>query len=419
MKNSDIKDISLWQTGEMRLQWVKSRMPVLRIIRDRFKKVKPLRNIRIGACLHITAETANLLITLKEGGAKVSACASNPLSTQDEIAATLVKNHGISVFAIKGVDKKTYYSHIKAVLDSYPQITMDDGADLVTALHTERKDQLKEVIGSSEETTTGVIRLRAMEKEGTLKIPVLAVNDSATKHFFDNRYGTGQSTLDGIIRATDILIAGKKFVVCGYGWCGKGIASRARGLGAQVIVTEVDPVKALEALMDGYEVMPIDRAVSVAEIVVTATGDKHVVNTEHMIKMKDGVILANSGHFNVEIDYEGLEKRANAKKKVREFVEEFTMSSGKKINVIGEARLVNLVAATGHPPEVMDMSFANQLLAAEWFIKEKGRLLPKVYKIPPELDEEIARLKLESMGVVIDALTDEQRKYLTDWREGT
>lgn len=419
MTKSDIKDITLSNNGELRLQWVSSHMPVLEIIRKRFIKEKPLKGIRIGACLHITAETANLLITLRDGGADLISCASNPLSTQDDIAAALVKNHGISVYAIKGEDKKTYYNHINSVLDFLPHITMDDGADLVFALHTERQKQLKEMIGSSEETTTGVIRLKAMEEDKALKIPVIAVNDSSTKHMFDNRYGTGQSTLDGIIRATDVLLAGKVFVVCGYGWCGRGIATRARGMGAHVIITEVDPIKALEAVMDGFSVETISEAVKHADILVTATGDKHVVSYEHMNSMKDGVIIANAGHFNVEVDYDGLSQKAVKKKRVREFVEAFTLKNGKTIHIVGEARLVNLVAATGHPAEVMDMSFANQALAAEWLVKNKGTLSAKVYTIPEHMDREIARLKLESMGVEIDSLTKEQAKYLTSWNEGT
>ena len=429
---SDIKDISLASRGQMRLSWVGNNMPVLKIIRERFKKEKPLKGIIIGACLHITAETGNLLITLRDGGARVFACASNPLSTQDDAAAALVKNEGIPIFAIKGEDNKTYYKHMESVLKYKPNITMDDGADLANAIHKSFKvskmQSFKvknkegdewEFMGSSEETTTGVIRLKAMEKDGELKIPVIAVNDSQTKHLFDNRYGTGQSTLDGIIRATDVLLAGKTFTVCGYGWCGRGIASRARGMGANVIVCEVDPVKALEALMDGFRVMTIKAASLISDIIVTATGDKHVLSVDIISGMKDGVILANSGHFNVEIDYEGLKKNALKCTRVREYVEEFTLSNERRINIIGEGRLVNLVSATGHPAEVMDMSFANQAMAALWFVKNHGHLEAKVYTIPLQMDKEIARLKLEAMGVNIDKLTVDQEKYLESWKEGT
>lgn len=419
----DIKDITLAEKGKKRMEWVERNMQVLRLIRKRFEKEKPLAGIRISACLHITAETANLLKTLKAGGAHVLGCASNPLSTQDDIAAVLVKYEHIPIFAIKGEDTKTYYKHIVEALDFRPQITMDDGADLVSELHKNRKEQLKEIIGSSEETTTGVIRLKAMAKDGVLKIPVMAVNDSDTKHMFDNRYGTGQSTLDGILRATDILYAGKTFVVCGYGWCGRGLASRARGMGAHVVVVEIDPVKALEAVMEGYEVMPIAKACEIADVIVTATGNKHVISLEHMRMMKEGAIIANTGHFNVEIDYDGLNKIAK-KKRVREYVEEFTLrqssgQAGKKIYVLGEGRLINLVAATGHPAEVMDMSFANQALAAEWLVKNKASLKPQVYTIPTKMDQQIAKLKLEAMGIRIDKLTMEQEKYLGSWTEGT
>ncbi len=418
MINSDIKDIGLEGKGKLRLEWVEKNMPVLSLIKKRFEKEKPLKDITIAACLHVTAETGALLKTLKVAGATVVACASNPLSTQDDVAAALVKHEGISVFAIKGEDTKTYYKHLDAVLDAHPQITLDDGADLVSLLHGKRKSQLSEIIGSSEETTTGVIRLRAMEKDGALKIPVMAVNDSDTKHLFDNRYGTGQSTLDGIIRATDVLLAGKIFVVCGYGWCGRGVASRARGMGANVIVTEVDSVKALEAVMDGFTVMSIAEAVKRADIIVTATGDKHVITIADIWNMKDGVLLANAGHFNVEIDYDGLVK-IGKKRKVREYVEEFTLQNGKKICVLGEARLINLVAATGHPAEVMDMSFANQALSCEWFMKNRKTLTASVYRIPVDMDKEIARLKLDAMGVKIDKLTKEQKNYLDSWHEGT
>jgi len=414
----DIKDINLADKGKMRMEWVERNMPVLRLIKDRFAKEKPLKNIKISACLHITAETANLFLALKTGGAEVLGCASNPLSTQDDIAAALVKYHDIPIYAIKGEDMKTYYSHIMKALDFHPQVTMDDGADLVSELHKNRKDQISELIGSSEETTTGVIRLKAMEKDGALKLPVLAVNDSSTKHMFDNRYGTGQSTLDGIIRATDMLIAGKKFVVVGYGWCGKGLASRARGMGASVVVVEVDPVRALEAVMEGLEVLHMNEAMKVADVAVTVTGGKHSISLEHMKMAKNGAIFANAGHFSVELDYEGLTKSAK-KKKVREYIEEFTFKNGKKVYILAEGRLINLAAAMGHPAEVMDMSFANQALAAEWFVKNRNDLSPQVYRIPQEMDSEIARLKLEAMGVTIDQLTAEQKKYLSSWKEGT
>jgi len=414
----DVKDLKLAREGKKRIEWAGKSMDVLKSISARFKKEKPLAGLTIGACLHVTAETANLMLTLKEGGAKVWLCASNPLSTQDDVAASLVADYGISTFAIKGEDDKTYYSHLNAVLDGHPQITMDDGADLVTLLHTKRKSQMPEIYGSSEETTTGIIRLKAMEKDGVLKIPVFAVNDSDTKHLFDNRYGTGQSTIDGVIRATNMLLAGKHFVVCGYGWCGRGLASRARGMGAQVIVTEVDPVKALEAVMDGFSVMKMNDAAAIGDIFVTVTGNKHVISIDHMERMKDGAIVSNSGHFNVEIDLEELEKRAKAKRKIRTFVEEFTIK-GKKIYVLGEGRLINLAAAEGHPPDVMDMSFANQALAAEFFVKNKGTLSPKIYTISPEMDREIAKLKLDSMGISFDRLTPEQKKYLSSWQEGT
>ncbi len=415
----DVKDLSFAAKGRLRIEWAGQSMAVLKLIEKRFIKEKPFHGIRIGACLHVTAETANLMLALKSGGATLALCASNPLSTQDDVAASLVGDYGIPTFAIKGEDTKTYYKHLNAVLDTHPQLTMDDGADLVSLLHKERKNQLKEVIGSNEETTTGVIRLKAMAKDGALKIPVFAVNDSDTKHMFDNRYGTGQSTLDGIMRATNILLAGKTFVVCGYGWCGRGLASRARGMGAHVIVTEVDPVKALEAVMDGFVVMCIADAVKVGDIFVTVTGDKHVIDLSHILKMKDGAIIANSGHFNVEIDVDGLTKKAESTRKIREYVEEYTLSDGTRRYVLAQGRLVNLSAAEGHPAEVMDMSFANQALAAEFFIQSRGNLNVKVYTISPEMDREIARLKLVSMGIRIDALTSEQKKYLGSWEEGT
>ena len=419
MINSDIKDKNLAAKGKLKIEWAGSQMKVLELIKKSFAKEKPLKSITLGACLHVTSETANLMIALKEGGANLALCASNPLSTQDEVAASLVEDYQIPTFAIKGEDKDTYYKHLNTVLDFKPQITMDDGADLVTLLHTERKLQLDQVIGSSEETTTGVIRLRAMLKDGALKIPVMAVNDSLTKHLFDNRYGTGQSTIDGIIRATNVLLAGKKFVVVGYGWCGRGLAQRARGMGSLVIITEVDPLKALEATMDGFEVMPISEAIKVADIIVTATGNKTVLSVEHFKKMREGVIVANTGHFNVEFDYEGLIKAAKSRRLLRDNLEEVTLDNGKKVFVLGEGRLINLASAEGHPPDVMDMSFANQALAAEYLVQNKGKLKVDVYTIPKELDETIAALKLESLRIKIDQLTEEQKKYLSSWHEGT
>lgn len=389
-------------------------MPVLGIIKKRFSKEKPLAGLTTGTCLHITSETANLLLTLKTGGAKVIACASNPLSTQDSVAASLVKNFGIQVFAVKGEDNKTYYQHLNSVLDSKPKITMDDGADLIHLLHTKRKSQIKDVIGSSEETTTGVIRLRAMEKHRALKVPVIAVNDSDTKQLFDNRYGTGQSTIDGILRSTNILLAGKIFVVAGYGWCGRGIAVRAKGMGSNVIVTEVDPVRALEASMDGYRVMKIKDAARIGDIFVSATGNKNVISLNIINTMKDDSIIANSGHFDVEIDVACLEKTAKQKRRIRNSLDEYILKNGKKIYVLGEGRLVNLVAAEGHPAQVMDMSFANQALAAQYFVNNKGRLLAKVYTLPKAIDNQIAVLKLKSMGISIDKLTKEQKFKLTN-----
>ncbi len=419
MVKSDIKDITLAKKGRDRIEWASAQMKVLQKLKENFEREKPLKGITLAACLHVTAETANLVIALKSGGAKVVLCASNPLSTQDDVAASLVKDSQIDTFAIKGEDNKTYYKHLNAVLDYQPQITMDDGADLVSLLHSERKNQLAGVIGSSEETTTGVIRLKAMLKDGALKIPVIAVNDSLTKHMFDNRYGTGQSTIDGIIRATNVLLAGRKLVVCGYGWCGRGVANRARGLGAGVIITEIDPVKALEALMDGFEVMPMNKACLVADIIVTATGNKNVLSTDHFKLVKNGCIIANTGHFNVEFDYDGLVKMAKSRRHLREFLEEITLANGKRIYALGEGRLINLVSAEGHPPDVMDMSFANQALAAQYLVNNKGKLKAGVYTIPDEMDREIARLKLETMGVSIDKLTPEQKKYLESWSEGT
>ena len=415
----DIKDKNLAPKGKLRIEWAGSQMKVLELIKRRFAIEKPLEGITLGACLHVTAETANLMITLKEGGASLALCASNPLSTQDEVATSLVTDYKIPTFAIKGEDKDTYYKHLNAVLDFNPKITMDDGADLVTLLHTERKSQLAEVIGSSEETTTGVIRLRAMLKDGTLKIPVMAVNDSSTKHMFDNRYGTGQSTIDGIIRATNVLLAGKKFVVVGYGWCVRGLAQRGRGMGSLVIVCEVDPLKALEATMDGFDVMPIGEAIKIADIICTATGNKTVLSVEHFKKMKDGAIVANTGHFNVEFDYEGLVKIAKNRRLLRDNLEEITINGGKRIFVLGEGRLINLASAEGHPPDVMDMSFANQALAAEFLVENRGKLKTDVYRVPKELDDMIAELKLKSLGISIDTLTEEQKIYLVSWKEGT
>ncbi|EQB64276.1 MAG: S-adenosyl-L-homocysteine hydrolase [candidate division Zixibacteria bacterium RBG-1] len=415
----DVKDLKLAKAGRLRIEWAEKNMPVLRLIRKQFEKQKPLKGKQIAACLHVTTETANLMVTLKAGGAKVALCASNPLSTQDDAAASLVKDFGIPVFAIKGEDNKTYYKHIKSTLSLKPQITMDDGADLVSTLHTGRTDLVKNIIGGTEETTTGVIRLRSLEKQNLLKFPIISVNDSKTKHWFDNRYGTGQSTLDGILRATNILFAGLKVVVCGYGWCGRGFASRAKGMGADVIVTEVDPLKALEATMDGYKVIPIDAAAKIGDLFVTLTGDVSVIRKEHFLKMKDGAIMANSGHFNVEIDIEGLKKISKSKRKTREFVEEFTLRNGKRINLLGDGRLINLAAAEGHPATVMDMSFANQSLAAEYLATHGKKLQKKVYPVPETIDQKIAKLKLEAMGVKIDQLTPEQKKYLTSWELGT
>ena len=415
---SDIKDIKLAPLGSQLINWAYLQMPVLDLIRKRFKKEQTLKGVTIACCLHVTSETANLMITLRDGGAKVFLCASNPLSTNDAVAASLVKDHGIPTFAIKGEDNKSYYSHLNQVLDEKPNLTMDDGADLVGLLHSKRTDLLPGVVGSSEETTTGVIRLRAMEKDKALKIPVLAVNDNLTKHLFDNRYGTGQSSIDGIIRATNILLAGKKFVVCGYGWCGRGVAMRAKGMGAQVIVTEIDPVKALEALMDGFLVMTLRDAIKQADVVLSTTGDKHVIDEEHLKVAKPGVILANAGHFDVEINKEALKKLAKKIRQVRPMVTEYDFGN-KKIYLLADGRLVNLAAAEGHPASVMDMSFAGQAMGAEFIWKNKGKLKNKVYSLPQEVDNEIARLKLNSEGVTIDKLTKEQKKYLNSWQEGT
>lgn len=415
----DIQDIALAQKGLDRIEWAEQSMPVLRLIRERFEKEKPLDGTRIAACLHVTTETANLARALKAGGAEVRMCASNPLSTQDDVAASLVKDFEISVFAIRGEDNDTYYSHLQSALEMKPQITMDDGADLVTAVLSNRKDLIPGIIGSTEETTTGIIRLRSMAREGILRFPVMAVNDADTKHLFDNRYGTGQSTLDGIIRATNLLLAGTPFVVVGYGWCGKGVAMRARGMGAHVMVTEVDPLRALEAIMDGFQVVSMAEAVKTGKIFVTLTGNKHVLAKEHFDQMVDGAVISNSGHFNVEIDIPALESLSKEKRKIREFVEEYVMKDGRRIYLLGEGRLINLAAAEGHPASVMDMSFANQSLAAEYLVKNHGDLKAQVYPVPAEIDQEIARLKLSSMGVEIDKLTDEQETYLNSWAEGT
>ncbi len=416
---SDIKDISLADFGRKKIDWAAQLMPVLALIRQRFTKEKPLNGITIGACLHVTAETANLALTLKAGGAKVALCASNPLSTKDDIASALVEDFEIPTFAICGEDNKTYYSHLQSVLDFHPQITMDDGADLVSLLHKEGKNQLGEIIGSSEETTTGVIRLKAMEKDGALKIPVVAVNESDTKHLFDNRYGTGQSSIDGIIRATNILMNGKTFVVAGYGWCGKGVAKRAQGAGANVVVTEVNPIRALEAMMDGFRVMKLSQAAKIADIIITATGNKHVIDKNIIDRLKNGAIIANTGHFDVEIDVVYLEEAKKAKRTLRDNLEEYILKTGKKVFLLARGRLVNLAAAEGHPPDVMDLSFTNQALAAEWLVKNQGKLKNKVYVLPKRIDQTIARLKLRAMGVSFDSLTSSQRKYLSSWQEGT
>lgn len=419
MVKSDVKDIKLAEKGRLRIEWAEQNMPVLRLIKKRFQKEKPLKGVRLSACLHVTTETACLADTLKAGGADVVVCASNPLSTQDDVASSLVKNFGIPTYAIKGENKKTYYNHITAALDHAPMVTMDDGADLVSTIHTERKELIKNIIGGTEETTTGVIRLRSMAEKGVLKFPVISVNDASTKHFFDNRYGTGQSTIDGILRSTNRLIAGSVFVVCGYGWCGKGVAMRAHGMGASVVIVEVDPIRAIEAVMDGYRVMPIADAAKIGDMFVTVTGDVNVIRREHFLTMKDGAIVSNSGHFNVEIDIDGLEKVSKRKRLIREFVDEYTLKNGKRVNLLGEGRLINLAAAEGHPSSVMDMSFANQALGAEFMIKQGKRLEKKVYPVPEKIDKEIARLKLEAMGIKIDKLTKEQEKYLASWDMGT
>jgi len=418
VKEHDIRDPSLAPAGEVRIEWASREMPVLRLIRERFEKEKPLKGVRLSGCLHITTETANLAFTLRAGGAELALCASNPLSTQDDVAAALVKA-GFRVYAIKGEDEKTYYEHIRAALDHGPQITLDDGADLVATIHRERPELADKMLGGTEETTTGVIRLRSLEREGRLLYPIVAVNDAETKHLFDNRYGTGQSTIDGITRATNVLWAGKRVVVLGYGWCGRGVALRARGFGAQVIVVEVDPVKALEAVMDGYQVMPSREAAKVGDIFITLTGDINVLDEDHFKLMKDGAILANSGHFNVEINIPALEALSQSKRRLRPFVDEYTLKDGRRLYLLGEGRLINLAAAEGHPSAVMDMSFANQALTVEYLVKEGGNLPRRVHPVPKEIDREVGRLKLLSMGIEIDELTDMQRQYLSSWELGT
>jgi len=415
----DVKDISLAPRGKDRIEWAAKEMPVLRLIRERFTQDQPLKGVRMSGCLHITTETANLAITLKAGGADLNLCASNPLSTQDDVAAALISEYGIPTFAIKGEDEQTYYRHINAVLDHKPNMTMDDGCDLVSTLHTTRTELIPSIIGGMEETTTGVIRLRSMERDGVLRFPVLAVNESDTKHLFDNRYGTGQSSIDAIIRSTNILLAGRTIVVFGYGWCGRGVASRAHGMGANVIVTEVDPVRALEAVMDGYRVMPGIEAAEVGDIFITVTGDVNVIDRPHLERMKNGAIIANSGHFNDEINIPALEALSVKKRRIRDFVDEYTYADGRQVHLLAEGRLVNLSAAEGHPASVMDMSFANQALGAEYMLIHASEMQPRVYTLPAALDKEIARLKLRAMGVRIDTLTPEQDKYLNSWESGT
>jgi adenosylhomocysteinase len=419
MENYDIKDIKQAEGGRRRIEWAEREMPVLRLIRERFEKERPLRGIRVSACLHVTTETGSLMRTLHAAGADVVLTASNPLSTQDDVAASLVTHFEIPVYAIKGEDNVTYYKHINAALDHQPHMTMDDGADLVSTIHKTRRELLPKMMGGTEETTTGVIRLRAMAADGALNFPVIAVNDAMTKHFFDNRYGTGQSTIDGIIRATNILLAGKNVVVAGYGWCGRGFAMRARGMGANVIITEIDPMPALEAVMDGYRVMPMDEAARIGDIFVTLTGDINVIDRHHFEMMKDGAIVANSGHFNVEINIPALEEMSTEKRLVRPFVDQYILKDGRQLHLLGEGRLINLASAEGHPASVMDMSFANQALAAEYMVKNADKLAKKVYPVPDEIDREIARLKLDAMGVHIDTLTPEQVSYLNSWEEGT
>ena len=418
-KRHDVKDLALAAEGVRRIEWADRQMPVLRAIRERFEREQPLAGFRVSACLHVTTETANLMRTLQAGGADVVLCASNPLSTQDDVAAALVDEYEISVFAIKGEDNDTYYSHIEAAVDHRPHITMDDGADVIGVLHSHRREQLGDVIAGTEETTTGVIRLKALERDGKLGFPVVAVNEARTKHLFDNRYGTGQSTIDGIVRATNVLLAGRTLVVAGYGWCGRGVAMRAKGMGAHVIVTEVDPLKAIEAVMDGFQVMPMEQAARVGDVFVTATGDKGVIARQHLELLKDGAMLANTGHFNVEIDIPALRALSTESRQAREFVEEFTLPDGRRVYLLADGRLVNLSAAEGHPAQVMDMSFANQALSAEWVVQNAASLERMVYVVPEEIDDEIARLKLATMGVSIDQLTEEQAKYLASWHEGT
>ncbi|MFH1440696.1 MAG: adenosylhomocysteinase [Candidatus Omnitrophota bacterium] len=415
----DIKDIKLAAKGKLRIEWASNNMPVLRLITERFSKEKPLKGLKLAACLHVTTETAVLMKALKLGGAQVCLCASNPLSTQDDVAASLVKDLKIPVFSIKGEDTKTYYKHVQSVLGTKPDITMDDGADLVSSIHQSPEENYSNIIGGTEETTTGVIRLKALAKQGKLRYPIVAVNDAQTKHFFDNRYGTGQSSIDGIIRATNDLIAGSYFVVCGYGWCGKGVAMRAKGMGAKVIVVEVDPLRALEACMDGYDVMPIKEASRIGDIFITVTGDINVIRGEHFVVMKDRAIIANSGHFNAELEISALEKLSKSKRRIRDFVDEYILKDGRRINLLGEGRLINLAAAEGHPAKVMDMSFANQALSAEYIAKNYNKLDNNVFKVPEEIDNNIAYLKLKSMGIKIDKLTAEQEKYLSSWEMGT
>ena len=419
LKKGDVKDISLADAGKRKIEWAQQQMPVLQIIRKRFIKEQPLKGLRVSACLHVTSETANLMIALRDGGADIVLCASNPLSTQDEVAASLNRDFNVPTYAIKGEDNETYYSHLSAALDHRPQMTMDDGADLVTMLLTRRPEQVKDIVAGTEETTTGVIRLRAMAKDGTLKYPIIAVNDAQTKHFFDNRYGTGQSTLDGVIRATNLLLAGLKVVVAGYGWCGRGVAMRAKGHGADVIITEIDPVKGIEAVMDGFRVLPMADAAKEGDVFITVTGNKNVIRAEHFEHMKSGAVVCNSGHFNVEIDIPALERVSSGKREVRPLVDEYQLKDGRRICLIGEGRLVNLASAEGHPASVMDMSFANQALSAEYLVKNSKNLKPQVYVVPEDLDKEIARLKLESMGHKLDKLTAEQEHYLASWQEGT
>ena len=416
---ADVKDLRLADLGRSRIEWAAQEMPVLKLIKDRFEREQPLRGVKLSACLHVTSETANLMLALKAGGADLALCASNPLSTQDDVAAALVAYYGVPTFAIKGEDTDTYYGHIKAALDHRPQITMDDGADLVATIHKSRTELLQNIIGGSEETTTGVIRLRSMSAAGALKYPIVAVNDADTKHLFDNRFGTGQSTLDGITRATNVLWAGKRVVVCGYGWCGRGVASRARGMGAQVIVVEVDPIKALEAAMEGFRVMPLTEAAPIGDIFITVTGCINVIDRQHFQAMKDGAIIANSGHFNVEINIEALTEEAETHRELKPFVEQFTLTSGRRLYILGEGRLINLAAAEGHPASVMDMSFAGQALAAEFLVANASSLTPGVYTLPRELDERVGALKLESMGIHIDTLTPQQKEYLESWESGT